>query len=88
MNWYSNQQSIKYPWTYLHDNTVNAAGITKERLNCERRSIRARDLFLNLHADVLPGFNEPRPWLEHGVWTAWLGYGEPFHPSVHYISMQ
>jgi hypothetical protein len=52
------------------------------------RSIRARDLFLKLRSDVLPGFNEARPWLEDGVWTAWFGFGEPFHPSVHYVSMQ
>lgn len=52
------------------------------------RSIRARNLFLDLHADVLPGFNEPQLRLEDGVWTAWFGYGEPFHPSVHYVSMQ
>jgi hypothetical protein len=52
------------------------------------RSIRARDLFLNLHADVLPGFNDPRPWLEDGVWSVLFGYGGPFHPSVHYLSMQ
>lgn len=52
------------------------------------QSIRARDLFLKLHSDVLSGFNNPRPWLEDGVWSAWFGFGEPFHPSVHYVSMQ
>lgn len=50
------------------------------------KSIRAKELLLNLHKDVFwPGFEEPKPSLdEQGVWTAWFGYSEPV-ASPHYV---
>lgn len=42
-------------------------------------SIRAEQLMLRLHKDVLSGFvmnNFMRS--ENGVWSAWFGYSEPF----------
>jgi len=50
-------------------------------------SIRAKELLKALHREVFsPGFAEPKPWLqENAVWSAWLGYGEPWEPAVHYL---
>jgi hypothetical protein len=50
------------------------------------KSIRAKQLLLDLHKDVFyPGFEEPKLSLdEQGVWTAWFGYSEPV-VSPHYV---
>lgn len=42
------------------------------------RSIRAKELLIKLHAEVLSSFNPPEPWLEDHEWSAWFGYAEPF----------
>jgi hypothetical protein len=54
------------------------------------RSIRAKELLLRLHQELLsPGFSKPPLSLdESGVWTTWIGYAEPVNLPTHYISMQ
>jgi hypothetical protein len=53
-----------------------------------RGSIRAKELLLCLHRDVLLQFGEPTPSLdEHGVWSACFFFAEPSEPT-NYVSAQ
>src|ERR1700685_1795747 len=51
------------------------------------RSLRAKQLLLNLHRDEFsPSFAMSSPTLdEQGVWSAWFGYSEPLE-TPRYIS--
>lgn len=53
------------------------------------RSIRAKELLLDLHREEFSHFVQPKPTLDkNGMWTASFCFSVPFEGSPHYIDNQ